>query len=184
MTAPDLNPYAAPLAMDDLANGMHPDQQVRLNHLECEKNIQSVGSLMVIGAILSGLGFTYMVVDMLDGNVSPFPAGSGVLIFGILCPLHLTTAIGLNRLRSWGRGWGIFISVLWLLAIPIGTIIAAAALWSLGRPKAAFVFSDEYRAIIDRTPQIRLRTSAASFAAAGLLLLTVIGVIFLISFYG
>ncbi|MFN8707331.1 MAG: hypothetical protein ACK50J_11670 [Planctomyces sp.] len=179
MRQPVINPYAAPETQyPEPVAQKSPDMVMREEHLQTEKNIQSLGKLMILGTILLTLSVPGINGFISQGSVDVYSisllAGTGVLAIA-----HLPIGIGLVRLRRWARRPAIYLSVLWLLAIPIGTIIAVAAIGSLIRGKAAVVFSDEYHEVIQRTPQVRLRTSGATWFIALVLLAVLLLLVFL-----
>jgi hypothetical protein len=77
-------------------------------------------------------------------------AGLCVALFMLFdAVLSLVAAVGMLKMREWGRFLGIFLALFSLLAFPVGTIIGIAILWYLfqGEVKEAFALeSDPYRA--------------------------------------
>jgi predicted nucleic acid-binding Zn ribbon protein len=179
MKQPEINPYAAPEALyQEPVTQKLPDVVMREEHLQSEKNIQSIGQLMILGAILLTLSVPGINAFISQGRLNVFSM-SLLIGTGVLAIAHLPIGIGLVRLRRWARRPAIYLSVLWLLAFPVGTIIAVAAIGSLIRGKAAVVFSEEYHEIIQRTPQVRLRTSGATWFIAVVLLAVLVFLLFL-----
>lgn len=180
MRQPVINPYAAPeTPYPEPVTQKLSDVVMREEHLQSEKNIQSIGQLMILGAILLTLSVPGINAFISQGRHNVYSM-SLLVGTGVLAIAHLPIGIGLVRLRRWARRPAIYLSVLWLLAFPIGTIIAIAAIGSLIRGKAAVVFSEEYQEIIQQTPQVRLRTTGATWfialvLLAVLLLLVVLG---------
>lgn len=76
------------------------------------------------------------------------------------------------------RTAAIVLSVLGLLAIPIGTIISAYFLYLLASKKGEFVFSEEYAQVRAATPEIKYRTSRIVWGfLIALILLIVLGIV-------
>ena len=96
-------------------------------------------------------------------------------LFGVLALFgmgQLIVGIQVRRFRPGARIGAIIFCVLWLLFIPVGTIIGCACLWYLDRPAAKYVVTQDYRDIMRRTPHIRFRTSLVSW---GILIAVVLG---------
>ena len=72
--------------------------------------------------------------------------------------LYLATGLGLWTLKPFGRTCQFVLSILWLLSIPIGTLIGAMTMYYLTRPGVALLFSGkapaalspEQRSLVDR----------------------------------
>jgi hypothetical protein len=114
---------------------------------------------ILVGLLYLG-GGTLLAVLALAGQIeeaAPLFAILGGLgaAFGIL---YLATGLGLWTLRPFGRGAQFVVAILWLLSVPIGTIIGAMTMYYLTRPGVALLFSGrapaalspEQRASVDR----------------------------------
>lgn len=92
---------------------------------------------LLAGAITAG----FSVPDFEFGAVAGITAMVIVLIlvFG-LGILFFTTGLGLWGMRTWARWLAVVISILSLLAFPIGTIIGALTIWYLFKPEIKEAF--------------------------------------------
>jgi hypothetical protein len=84
--------------------------------------------------------------------------GWGLLLLGLGFAQGFI-GFGLNKLKSWARISAALFAGVGLLAFPIGTLINGYILYLLLSAKGKMVFSDEYREIIEQTPEIKYKTS-------------------------
>jgi hypothetical protein len=155
------NPYEAP--QSNASNDYEPSdvETIRKKYLSHEASIKSVGSLYIIGCILSLFGIVPSFIQVIRMGLN----GEAVFKFFItlllllLVILQFTVAIGLLRLKNIARLTAIPFSVLGLLLFPIGTIVAGYILYLLLSKKGAYVVSPEYHQIIQMTPHIKYKTS-------------------------
>ena len=123
-----------------------------------------VVTFLAILDILAGLlylaGGTLVAVLALAGQIEEAAPLFGILggFAAFLGALYLATGLGLWLLKPFGRACQLVLSVLWLLSIPIGTIVGAMTMYYLTRPGVALLFSGrppavlspEQRASVDR----------------------------------
>jgi hypothetical protein len=64
---------------------------------------------------------------------------------------------------------------IWILFVPVGTILGGVSLWYILRPAASFVFSEEYAEVIRNTPEVGASTSIAGWSLL-LVVLSAMGV--------
>ncbi|MBN2578928.1 MAG: hypothetical protein JXB10_08050 [Pirellulales bacterium] len=168
------NPYAAPKT-DVFSQPTAPIEEadaevIRRNHIAVEASIKSIGTLYFIG---SGSIIVGGIIGLFAAFAENGPAtivrridtrGFWVL-FGFVCfyallaALGIWVGIGLRRLkRSAWIAAGVF-SSLGLFAFPVGTLINAYILSLLLRKKGQYVFTPEYKAIIQQTPHVKYRFS-------------------------
>jgi hypothetical protein len=100
----------------------------------------ALGALCLLGALVLTLVFiggfgAVSISDDPDAAVAlPFIGIAGVALVTFLLVLSLPgiiTGIGLLRLRPWARVIGIVLSILGLMAIPLGTVVGVYGLWVL-----------------------------------------------------
>jgi hypothetical protein len=100
----------------------------------------AMGAVCLFGAVLLTLVFVggfsaASLSDDPDAAIAlPIIGMTGAALVGFLFVLSLPgiiTGIGLLRLRPWARIAGIVLSVLGLMAMPIGTIVGVYGLWVL-----------------------------------------------------
>jgi hypothetical protein len=119
------NPYAPPVSptltasLSDRAEA----EALRREHIGTEATIKSVGLLYYLGALgmlLMALSSAFASDMSLDAPVLVVVAVVAVLGVG-----YFFIGYGLRRLRGWARIPTIILSILGLLAFPIGTLINA-----------------------------------------------------------
>jgi len=159
------NPYAAPLVAPETFDPFQQDDmRIRQQFLGCESNVRSIGGVMILGGLILAIVFGFL-------SVIYFSRGDNVNLalaafFGVLASLgfaQLIVGIKVGSFRPRPRVGAIIFCGLWLLFIPFGTIIGGACLWYLLRPAAKYVFTPEYRDVIQRTPQVHFQTSPVSW---------------------
>jgi len=156
------NPFAAPQTMDYAADfDTRPAAIIRQQYLSHEASVQSVGSLYILGCLLTLVGgglMTYMYM-VLSSSVQNNPVVEmGLLLVGLGVAQGFL-GYGLSKLKRWARIPASLFAGLGLLAFPIGTLINGYILYLLLSAKGNVVFSAEYREIIGQTPEIKYRTS-------------------------
>ncbi|MCA9084403.1 MAG: hypothetical protein KDA81_10125 [Planctomycetaceae bacterium] len=152
----DFNPYRAPDSMGEPAEaGETEAERIRRQYLSHEASVKSIGSLFLLGGLMMVLGIGAAVF------ASARPAADLILLvaLGTLGLVQCIVAVGLSRLKPWARIVGAFFCGLGMLWIPIGTLINLYFLYLLLGKKGKYIFSPEYRTIIDQTPHVRYRTS-------------------------
>ncbi|MFK8111998.1 MAG: hypothetical protein AB8B91_07335 [Rubripirellula sp.] len=170
---PTINPYAPTVEVA----GATDDDSIRREHLNNEAAVQAMGILyLALSLIWIPMGlFTLYAATTYSGNANlggPTIAAFFYLAFG---SLQLWIGIGLRKLRPASRRLAIGFSILGLLAIPVGTLIAAYFLYLLFCKKGKFVFTERYQQIIAATPHIKYTTSALVWVLGGLLGILVVG---------
>ncbi|MBY0395360.1 MAG: hypothetical protein K2X91_02675, partial [Thermoleophilia bacterium] len=177
-------------------------EQIRRAHLGHESSIRTLGALHLIGfgGYLVGLGvLAYQVIR--DGKVpgTPVEVAAFLALVTLALSIMLALGLGLRRLRPWARWVEAVLIVVFnvpnlimvlvgansvgegLLVALLGSLIPAYLLYLLLSPKGRMVFSPEYRAIIERTPDVRFRSGCGS---ALLLLAILLAVIIVIVAFG
>ena len=159
------NPYAAPLVAPEPFDPFQQDDvRIRRQFIGCESNVRSIGVVMILGGLILAIVFGFLSVIWLaggDGIDLALAAFFGVI--ALLGVVQLIVGIGVGRFRPRHRIGAIIFCAIWLLFIPLGTIIGGACLWYLLRPAAKYIFTAEYRDVIQRTPHVHFQTSAVSF---------------------
>ena len=169
------NPYAAPLTEPEAFDPFKQDDtRIRQQFIDCEANVRSIGELMLVGGGILAIGSAILLAA--GGS-----ALRAVLLFVVMLVGIGQYCVGLRvrRFLPRARIGAIIFCGLWLFFIPIGTVFGGACLWYLVRPAATFVFTPEYQEVIRRTPHVRFRTSAGSWAFLVLVLLGVLGLVVL-----
>ena len=168
--------------------GLAEAESIRRKYLNHEASIRSLGTLHYLAAffgILGAFGLFVTLVMRNPMNRDGVPILWGALAFYVvLSALHLALGHGLRALKTWAR-WTevvlVSISLVFVMFGVIGVVVLAvtgnpAALpgvivYALGglfsayvlylfvSAKGAMVFSPEYRAIIEKTPHVKYRTS-------------------------
>jgi hypothetical protein len=156
-----ISAYAPPRA--NLDAPASDDVAERMQLLRHEKSIRGVGVLHLLGAILGSFSILLVAFGKLDATT----AWIVLLIVGI-CALHGWIGVGLWRLDPRVRGIAGLMHGIGLFAFPIGTLVNAYILYLLFGQKGERVFSDEYRELVARTPDVRLPTSIVSIVLLGI----------------
>ncbi len=159
----DVNPYAAPEVTDAdrVLSGLEHDYElIRRKHLKHEVSVQSIGVLYYLSGVIVGFAAAISAVGLSsEGESSVFLAVS--FLYGLVAVICFALGSGLRKLRRGVRlPVGIFAAI-GLLGFPIGTLINGYILYLVFSKKGQYVFSDEYRDVIDSTPHIKYRTSLA-----------------------
>jgi hypothetical protein len=163
--------FAAPPRDDAVA--------IREAHIGHERQLKSVGLLFGLGAVMMLLTLVAVLMPGVDGgpgNARQLAGvvGGGVLI-GLLAAAAGALAYGYRTLSPWVKYIGTPVSMLGLLAIPVGTLIHAYILYLLWCEKGRRVLAADYAAIIQATPQVRYKRTVGDWIALALLLLLVVG---------
>lgn len=171
----ELNPYAAPESESLQPSPGGHAEEIRRAHLNTEAAIKSVGTLYCFGAFVLTL---FCGAGLL--NSSPAPDSLSKPALGALIVLALAqgwVGLGLRKLASWARIPTIILSLLGLLAFPVGTLINLYILFKVAGKKGTMVFSQEYREVIAATPHIKRKTSIIVWVLLAILVLALIGII-------
>jgi hypothetical protein len=155
----DQNPYQAPAAeIAEVIPGVSADAvEIRQEHIGHEASVRSIGILYYIGAIAmiltGGISLFALSDDVADVSLflTVFFIGFGVL--------YLWMGSALRALSSKVRHVAGVFAGLGLLGFPIGTLINGYILYLLYSKKGKMVFSEEYQAIRQATPDIKYKTS-------------------------
>lgn len=181
MESSAFNPYAAPeeqtlpdLPADHLA--------FRQQFIHCESNIKSIAGLMILGGFLVSFGFGLATVYAFTGTggsvwVSLRTLFLVAVIFAGFWQIY--TGFQLRRLKLTARVSAAIACGIWILFVPVGTILGGVSLWYILRPAANFVFSEEYAEVVRRTPQVTASTSIAGWSV--LLVILLIGGLLLLA---
>jgi hypothetical protein len=153
-----MNPYAPTELVSDPVSESS-DERIRQRHLAHESSIKGIGGLFMLGGVLllliSGVGLMAAISGRPDSGEAMILSGV-YLFFGIF---QFWVGRGLRAFDSVARRFGILLSALGLLFIPIGTLINGYFLYLLCGKKGRFVFSPDYARIRAATPNMRYRTS-------------------------
>lgn len=157
--ADDYNPFQAPENPYD-PEGLASSSAVatRRKYLSHEASVKSIGTLYLLGGILCVIAGPVLLWMNLQGarEAPSLAIGGIVLVLGIV---QSVTAFGLQKLRPWARIISGILSGIGLFAIGVPTLINAYILYLLFCPKGRMVFSEEYREVMEQTPEIKYRTS-------------------------
>jgi hypothetical protein len=192
----DFNPYAAP----ESAAGPPPlilgpasadAEAIRRRYLRHEAAVKSIGSLHYLGA---GVGILVILVasallirtSRSDPRVSLFALLIAVYTFATA--VNFILGRGIRSLNGWAR-WtdvvflaigslgslltlvgGLVSAYSVVVGSSIGLTIQTYMLYLLIGPRSSIIFSPDYRAIVEKTPQVTCRTSVFVKILAGLLL--------------
>lgn len=147
---------------------------VRKTHLTHEASIKSIGLLYYLAAVI-------MPVAAISEILRPAGEDKGLpwYVLVLLLVMALVYAVvgrWFRTLNPKARIPGAIISVLGLLAFPVGTLINGYILYLIFAKKSKVVFAEDYRAVIAATPEIKYKTSVLVWILAGLLVVVLVGV--------
>lgn len=152
------NPYAVLPIGNSNAETESEDVRLRKAHIGHEANVQGIGVLFRLG------GFLALLIALFQGAIS-FSAVRidstlffGALAFAAVGIFQIVVGEGLRKLRPWSRIVAAILSMIGLLAFPIGTLVGPYFLYLLLSKKGAMVFSEEYRKVIETTSHVRYQT--------------------------
>lgn len=171
----DPNPYLAPTTSPIPPPLSVPadNETIRRAHINHEASIKTLGALYLLGGIFIIPGGLFMIFEPTKD--------AGSAMGGILAALgvfQLALGLGVRKFRPWSRWAATTLSILGLLAFPVGTLINALVLSYLLSKKGATVFSPDYQSVIAATPYVKPKTSIAVWIVLGVfVLLIVLGLI-------
>jgi hypothetical protein len=128
----EINPYLTP-QVDGYTNhvtteklqGFNFNQIKKLYYRSC--NVNMITFLIGFGSIILG------IVSAIPNTGHVFSMKAGLVGLAVI---YAMTVVGLFRRTAWGRILGIIVCVIFLIAIPIGTVIGISGLFAfLGAPE-------------------------------------------------
>ena len=171
--ADELNPYAPTATVGSVTPELSDVETLRKTHLNHEASVQAVGTLYLLGAILSVSMGAYVISVALprwqpQGRVV-VAISLGLLYLG-LGLLAGYAGLGMRRLTNAGRILGTVFGAIGLIGFPVGTLISLYTLYLLLSAKGKTVFSDQYRQAIAQTPHMKYKKSFVVWILLGLVL--------------
>ncbi len=201
MSPMDHNPYAPPTADQgeikpppELEGGMTlaEAEALRRRHLTHEARLQSIGSVMLLGALnvlfgplLALTGVLSVVGYVIAPGTDEGALFGGGLIFalGVLFTgvgaLSVRGGLGLRRLDPKHRTLYTVLVSLWLLSCSFLSLLGIWALYLIHSKAGETVLSAEHREARRLTPHIKFKTSVVTWIAFALLVLGPALVLFL-----
>ena len=174
------NPYSPPSS--DLGSGyagtLAPADAIALREslIKHEASIRAFGTLHLLSSsmfFVKAIAGLLLVVDPEERA-----AGIALLVMGPVGGLILLKlGMGMRRFDP-GVKWLVGVmSGIGLLNPPVGTLINAYILYLVFGEKGKTVFSEEYRRVIEQTPEIKYQTPLFLKVLVGLLLVTIVAAI-------
>lgn len=166
------NPYAAA----PISSGSSDAEQVRELHLSHEASVKSIAVLYLLGSLFGLLASIGWIMAGLDSQVGGRAAEMAPILLtlgliGIVLSIaQIVVAIGIRKLASWSRIPCVVLSVIGLLAFPLGTLINGYIIYLMLCAKGKMVFSPEYKNVIQQTPHMKYKTSIVIWIFLGLLI--------------
>lgn len=183
------NPYSPTSNVGSIYSGttdVDAIEAYRKAHLKHEASIQSIGTLYLLGTIFMapvGLAMLLGGIGVLaepqgrDVSAALFAGAIGLGYF-MLGAFQGYVGWGLRKLKHWARTPAIVLSVIGLLAIPIGTMISIYFLYLLLSEKGKIIMSPPYQDVIAQTPHIKYRMSIVIWILLGLVVaLIAVGIV-------
>lgn len=145
-------------------------ERVRNTHIDHEAAIRSIGVLYILTGtiLLAPIASLPLAVNAEPDAATDFLIG-GALI-GTMAGVYLALGFGVRRLAVWSRVPTCLLSLLSLLAFPLGTLLGGYVLYLFLCEKGRFVLTERYAAVVDLTPHIKRRTGLVVKLAVGLLI--------------
>ena len=174
----DWNPFEAP--PPDLPNqtdeltGLTADE-IRLKYLPTEGNVRTIASLMLLCAI--GGPLTALATVIVSGPHDIVWLSMAMLLLPLLIGQG-AIAVMMYRLAPSARYAAIMVSAFWMLLFPVGTALGLICVLELRSSRAAFVFSDRYKEIVDQTSSKRPGSSRLVWLVVTALVLLCIVLVF------
>ncbi len=164
--------FAAPVSRDAVA--------IRQAHVGHERQLKSVGLLFGLGAVMLLIALFALMMPGDSGAPEVSRQMAGVMASGAMLAFFAVTcavlAFGYRTLAPWVKYVGTPVSVLGLLALPVGTLIHAYILYLLWCAKGRRVLSPDYAEIIRATPDVRYKATTGDWIALALLVLLFAGI--------
>jgi hypothetical protein len=139
---------------------------IRKNHIHHESSVRSIGIFYYLNAVLLIIPVILCIV---------LPSKDPLFVKILACTILIGVGIfqfcigrGLRTLHKWSRIPTIILSIIGLLAFPLGTLVSAYFLYLVVCEKGKTVFSDEYKSVIKATPHIRYGISIVVWIFLGL----------------
>ena len=151
--------------------GKSPD----LQPLTRPSGITVLAVLNALGAALM-IPIALLVLATARGEEAAVMIGVGILYL-VAGALSLAAAVGLWKLRPWGRSLQIGLSVFGLLGFPIGTVISALILYYLTRPVIKILFSGRQPSELSNEERVVLAASSGSALSATVVVVAILGVV-------
>ena len=171
-----INPYAAPKAIVDDISADPEAETIRRANLSHEASIRSIGTLYYLTGFGVAVGALGAMVQAGTQRWSLYGAGI-LVVLGLLAAMFFLLGRALRTLRRGARIPTVVLAVLGLLGFPLGTLINGYILWLMLSRKGQFIFSPEYAAIVQATPQVKYRTSILVWIFLGLIVVGVLAAI-------
>ncbi|MGJ8677747.1 MAG: hypothetical protein ACSHX0_09540 [Akkermansiaceae bacterium] len=155
------NPYEAPVTQAPVsAQVASDDETLRRRYLKHEVSVKSISTIYWLGA--AGLLFSsFSLFSMMSSMnaVQGSREGSWVFYtFPAMGALLIAAAVGIRKLKFWGRVTATVVSSVGLLGFPIGTVVNLYILFLLWNKKSKVVFSEDYKLVISKTPHVKYKT--------------------------
>jgi hypothetical protein len=163
------NPYApgSVLPTAQIQVPSTDDEEIRNKFINHEASVKSIGFLYYLSGCIGG--FSGVSLLGRPAGIDSFFVVVGIAVLGISLAF-IIAGRGLRRLQPWSRIAGIILSVLGMASFPVGTFVNGYFLYLLASSKSQFVFSDQYKRVMEATPHIKYKTSIIIWILLGLLL--------------
>jgi hypothetical protein len=167
-----MSPYAPSHVLVEGQSGSSAEV-MRREHVNREASVRAISLLYYL--IGSGV-LVAAIYALADGSNAWLEIRDGVYgvidvsVYALSVAAFLTVAWGLARLRRWARASAIVLSAIFVLSIPIGTLIGPYFLYLLLSAKGRRVFAPDYASIVAATPEIRAPISTVVWTVFGVFL--------------
>ena len=149
---------------------------IRQEHIKHEASLRSIGILYYIGGVLILFGGISMLVPLLSLGEESAAFGIGFLMFYLLLGIFFVAGgRAFRKLKRWVRVPSTILSAIGLINIPVGTLINGYILYLIWSEKGKMIFSDEYKEVMEATPEIKYRTSALAWIVLIVFVIILVG---------
>ena len=178
----DDNPFRAPTSVEvaqpvELADG--DSEEIRNAHLKHEASLKGIGSLYVLGGIISVFAGLAMVFAFSSMGPPNGPGGGGemtlwysvaiVSLMVVVGAFQFMVGLGLRKVQPWTKIPATILAVFGLFSLSVASLISIYVLYLLHSQKGKVVLSESYQNVIAQTPHIKYKTSIIVKIFVGLL---------------
>jgi hypothetical protein len=153
--------------------------EIRKLHIKHEASIKSIGVLYYLAALLTPLAGLAVIFGDHQVGVGKFVVGALLVLLGFA---YFKLGGWIRKLNAKAKTPATILACVGLIGFPFGTLINAYIIYLIQSKKGAFIFSDDYKAVIEATPEIKYKTSKIIWAlliiVALFIVLAIFGTIF------
>ena len=170
----DDNPYSPPSEVEDASAAVSIThdyaKRIRASRRKQEENLKQLLLLMTGGMVLLSVVASLGAVGLMSNGPPTIVHYILAAGFTTLALLALVANWGARRFAAWSRTPLTILSIIALLAFPIGTGLGSMILTAIYLGDHSKLLTKEYEAIVKATPEMKARTSVMTWVAIALLI--------------